>query len=480
MIKISKPYIAGLLVGTLVLGSITYVPAKTGTVYADELSEAEDKKADATQKKKEAEAKLSRLESEKSDILDVIEQLDTEILGYEEKIAELVGQRNVLQAAATIAEDDLQNAYIAEAYQYESMKERIQFAYENGDAAYIDALLSIKEYSSITNQSEYVSQVSLYDQKQLNALMEIEKEINEYRTVIETNISEVEQLKQDAIGEQEALEVMQNGKITALEGYNQEIAATEYSIEQLAAIEAQQDANIAAIEAQAAARRAAAEAAAQQTVAQQTAQPAETQNQQQTAQQTQQQTQQSTQPGTASPTDAAEASQNSAATTTNNSQGTADASQTANNNASANTNANAASATKLATYGGGGFKWPCPSSTYITSYYGARSSPTEGASSFHKGIDIGCSNGAYIVAVADGVVAYAGYMEGAGNAVIIDHGNGLSTCYFHLSGFAASVGANVTAGTTIAYAGSTGISTGPHLHFAVRVNGGYVDPMGYL
>ena len=63
---------------------------------------------------------------------------------------------------------------------------------------------------------------------------------------------------------------------------------------------------------------------------------------------------------------------------------------------------------------------------------------------------------------------------------MIDHGNGISTCYFHLSGFAVSTGANVSAGQTIAYAGSTGVSTGPHLHFGVLLYGAYVDPMGYL
>ena len=96
------------------------------------------------------------------------------------------------------------------------------------------------------------------------------------------------------------------------------------------------------------------------------------------------------------------------------------------------------------------------------------------------GIDIGCSSGASIVAAADGVVSYVGYLGAAGNAVLIDHGNGLTTCYFHLSGFNTSVGANVSAGDTVGFAGSTGVSTGPHLHFAVRLYGSYVNPMGYL
>ena len=95
-------------------------------------------------------------------------------------------------------------------------------------------------------------------------------------------------------------------------------------------------------------------------------------------------------------------------------------------------------------------------------------------------MDISCPTGSSVVAAADGVVSYVGYLGTAGNAVLIDHGNGITTMYYHLSAFNTSVGANVYAGQTIAYSGSTGASSGPHLHFGVRINGAYVDPMGYF
>ena len=131
-------------------------------------------------------------------------------------------------------------------------------------------------------------------------------------------------------------------------------------------------------------------------------------------------------------------------------------------------------------YTGGAFRWPCPSSTRVTSDYGTRVSPMSGASSNHKGIDIGASAGADIIAAADGTVTAASYSSAAGNYVMIDHGGGLYTVYMHASSLLVSPGQTVSAGDVIAKVGSTGISTGRHLHFAVSLNGSYVSPWSYL
>ena len=131
-------------------------------------------------------------------------------------------------------------------------------------------------------------------------------------------------------------------------------------------------------------------------------------------------------------------------------------------------------------YTGGAFRWPCPSSTRVTSDYGTRVSPMSGASSNHKGIDIGASAGADIIAAADGTVTAASYSSAAGNYVMIDHGGGLYTVYMHASSLLVSPGQTVSAGDMIAKVGSTGISTGSHLHFGVSLNGSYVSPWSYL
>ena len=131
-------------------------------------------------------------------------------------------------------------------------------------------------------------------------------------------------------------------------------------------------------------------------------------------------------------------------------------------------------------YTGGAFRWPCPSSTRVTSDYGTRVSPMSGASSNHKGIDIGASAGVDIIAAADGTVTAASYSSAAGNYVMIDHGGGLYTVYMHASSLLVSPGQTVSAGDVIAKVGSTGISTGSHLHFGVSLNGSYVSPWSYL
>jgi len=98
----------------------------------------------------------------------------------------------------------------------------------------------------------------------------------------------------------------------------------------------------------------------------------------------------------------------------------------------------------------------------------------------HEGIDIGVPEGTPVHAAAAGTVIYAGWMSGYGNIVVIDHGNGLSTAYAHNSQLIVGQGASVGKGFVIALSGNTGHSTGPHVHFEVRVNGSPVDPLGYL
>jgi murein DD-endopeptidase MepM/ murein hydrolase activator NlpD len=118
------------------------------------------------------------------------------------------------------------------------------------------------------------------------------------------------------------------------------------------------------------------------------------------------------------------------------------------------------------------FIWPCDG--VVTSGFGMR------WGRMHEGIDIGCAYGTPNRAAAAGTVIYAGWMSGYGNLVVIDHGNGLSTAYAHASSLAVSVGQSAAQGQTVSYVGSTGHSTGPHLHFEVRVNGVAVDPLQYL
>ena len=126
------------------------------------------------------------------------------------------------------------------------------------------------------------------------------------------------------------------------------------------------------------------------------------------------------------------------------------------------------------------YVWPCPSSKKITSKYGYRIHPIQKVKKMHTGIDIGAKKGTDIVAAAGGKVIMAKYYGGYGNCIIVDHGGGMSTLYAHMSAYVAKEGDWVSQGQLIGKVGSTGNSTGPHLHFEVRINGAHTDPTAYV
>ena len=131
-------------------------------------------------------------------------------------------------------------------------------------------------------------------------------------------------------------------------------------------------------------------------------------------------------------------------------------------------------------YTGGTFAWPSES-RYISDPYGTRIHPVTGKVKMHAGLDIGAAHGTNIFAAADGTVLVSGWNTGGyGNYVVIDHGGGLTTLYAHCSSLLVSAGQKVTKGQAIAKCGSTGMSTGPHLHFEVLKNGSHTNPMAYF
>ena len=131
-------------------------------------------------------------------------------------------------------------------------------------------------------------------------------------------------------------------------------------------------------------------------------------------------------------------------------------------------------------YTGGSMVWPSTNSTQITSYFGMRFHPILKKNRMHTGLDINAANGTSIVAANKGTVLVAGWQGDYGNAVIIDHGGGITTLYAHSSKVLVSAGDTVEAGDTIAKVGSTGLSTGPHLPFEVRKDGELTDPLDYV
>ena len=131
-------------------------------------------------------------------------------------------------------------------------------------------------------------------------------------------------------------------------------------------------------------------------------------------------------------------------------------------------------------YDGGAFCWPCPAYTKVSSDFGNRIHPTLKINLFHNGVDLAAPAGSNILAAYDGEVVSASYTGAMGNYVMLDHGGGLYTVYMHASKLNVTEGQEVKRGDVIAFVGSTGRSTGNHLHFSVRVNGDYVSPWNYI
>ncbi len=432
----------GLVAAMLVTVGLANANIPGSVVHAEKTKEEIEREKEKLEKeKKEKESELNQLNTAKDKILDEIKVLDGKIVDSEDKIRELTNERNLLESQISVIDLKLQNAYVAETNQYAEMKDRIRFAYENNDVEYIDALLSVTDFDNINNTSEYVSKISAYDQEQLNSLIKIEAEISEYQSTLETNLSEIKTLKDDAEAEKDTLVQNEAAKQAKVKEYNGEINETQIDIAELEKLEKEADAELERLA-----------AAAPKTI---------------TVTQTVTEVVQVEVPVTKTVTKPTNKASSTDATKKTTETTTQTQTQTVTKEVT------------ISNYSGG-FVWPCPASHRITSTFGGRASPGGIGSTNHKGIDIGAPTGAAAVAAGGGVVYFVGYNRARGNYVMVNHGGGIVTVYQHLSGFASSVGQAVSAGQTIGYVGSTGYSTGPHLHFEVVINGTPVNPLGYV
>jgi murein DD-endopeptidase MepM/ murein hydrolase activator NlpD len=127
-----------------------------------------------------------------------------------------------------------------------------------------------------------------------------------------------------------------------------------------------------------------------------------------------------------------------------------------------------------------GWRSPLTKPSYITSPFGMRLHPVHKVWKMHRGVDLASSQNDRIVAVRSGVVSRAAYDSAGGWYVVVNHGDGYSSVYMHMTNFVVSAGQTVSAGQLLGYVGSTGVSTGPHLHFGITYNGNYVNPANYI
>ena len=375
-----RSIISTVLVIALSLGMVLNVNAAT-------VDEAQKKAEELENQKKAAEKEKDSLAS----------QLNSIIADMNDTKEKLEKKQDEIQKA----EDELVQAKVDENDQYESMKKRIKFMYENGNSQLLEILVSSDSIGDLLNKAEYVSQISAYDRDMLIEFQDVVKDVEEKEASLKDEYEVLSGLQDELVAKQSEVQTLLDSKKIQLADLEKQIGDNAATLQKL-------------IE----------EAEAERIK----------QEQQLAAQQAAQQQQSSGGGGSYTPP-----------------------------------------STTPVVSGSGQFTNPCPGAV-ISSTFGYRD--FDGA--FHKGLDLAAGEGTPTYAAADGTVVIAGWSDSAGNWVVINHGNGLTTKYMHHSALCVTAGQTVVKGQQIGYVGDTGNSFGAHLHFQVESGGVAVDPLGYL
>ncbi len=377
--------------------------AYANTLTNDSIKAKEAEIANAKKAKNELQSNLTNvksikesLENSKANLAKYIEELDASLAGVEAKIAEL--QQLISDKEAEIAEKEmeLKEAIAVQKAQYEAMKIRIKFMYEQGDTFYLDMLFGSEGFGDMLNKADYIEMLSDYDRKKLQEYILNTEYVNLCKEALEEEKATLDEAKVAVEEEQAALNELIGEKEKQIKAVMGDISQKEQAIKEYEASIAEENETIKALE---------------KAVAEERAKLAAEQNRK---------------------------------------------------------------------YDGGIFANPAPSFKRISDDYGNRIHPILNVPQFHNGIDMAAPGGSDIVAAYAGKVVASAYSGTMGNYIMIDHGDGVYTIYMHASALYVSAGTEVSRGQKIAAVGSTGRSTGNHLHFSVRVNGNYVNPHSYL
>ena len=402
----------GILLGMAVLAFASgRVSTAIDSVYAAEESDTSDDEEDEDEEEEDdsytkeleqkrnnalVESKIKELKNSKSNLQSYINQLDGQMNTLSSQIKKLEDDIAATEDDIAARTEELEKAEADAQDQYEMMKTRICYLYENGNPSMLAAFLEADSMADMINRVEYARQVSEYDQRMMQKLSDTMQDIKEQKEALEEEKQEQEDLLSEVQAQKQAVNKAMDAKTAEINSYQEQINSASGEQSEYEKQLNEQEKLLAQVENQIAAAAAAKAAASD------------------------------------------------------------------------------------GDGGSSGFMWPCPASHRITSTFGNRTAPVAGASTYHKGIDIGASSGSAIVAAASGRVTTSAYSSSAGNYVVISHGNGISTVYMHASARYVSEGDVVSKGQTIAAVGTTGFSTGLNLHFGVIVNGSYVNPLGYV
>lgn len=429
MRKNIKYFIGIILVFSFVMGFTT-------PMYASNIKDAESEVDNLEQKKKDLQENIEDLEKDKGNITNYIEKLDKQLNSLTKDITDTNSDIKETTATLLATREELELAKVTEENQYKSMKARIKYMYENGSGDYVEVLLRAESISDLLNRSEYIEKVSEYDKDMLTRYQATKIGIEEKETQISAKLKELETLNAELELEQGSVNTLIDNKSKELKKYESEIVTSKDQMDQYEAeILKQEDVIEDLLEKER--QRIEAEKKAEEAKKKAEEEQKKLQEQQEKQEQS----------------------------------GTTDTEKDSTEEEDTSEDSGNVS---------GSFRWPLRIAGTITSTFGTRSRPTAGASTNHQGVDIAASVGTPIVASAAGTVVTASYQSAAGNYVMIYHGNSTYTVYMHASSLNVSVGQKVNQGAVIAYVGSTGASTGPHLHFGLSKNGSYVNPLNYV
>lgn len=403
---------------------VVMLPSRAGAVTQSEIDALQSKRDEIRAKQQEQQGQIDTLRNEQAGVLEQKAALDAEANLTQDEINVVQQQIDLYTELIAQKEVELKAAKADEEEQSQLLRTRMREMEEGGKLSFLVVLMESRSISDLLTRIDMISEVMNYDkalEKSLTAtrqrVQEAEVAIQQAKAEQEEKKAELDAKKADLLEQVAEAEALVKSLESDIDAWIAAYNETEAAKKE---VQAEIDKKVAQMEAE----RKAAEEAARKAAADAAARAAAQQQQ------------------------SSGGSTYTAPTTTY-------------------------------VTGSGSMIWPCPSCHTLTSYFGYRVHPIYGTTKYHSGVDIGASYGSTIIAADGGTVITAGWVSGYGNCVVISHGGGVSTLYGHMSSIAVSVGQGVSQGQTIGYVGSTGNSTGPHLHWEVAVNGVRQDPLNY-